>query len=339
MTASFEPADTRAPQVARRPDGVARRSLAANRAAVGTLAVFIVMMAVFMVASPSVFTHWPIYNSVLVTLPVALCLVVPLVFVVTVGEIDLSFPATMGFSAWIFALLVHAGFSPFLGILCALATGMLLGYCVGALVVVASLSSLIATLGMNYMLRGFIMIVTQGKSIALLELQDTTAGAVLSGQFLGVPVQVFWALGFVVFAALLFNRHRFGARVHAVGDNPDSAAQMGINVNRIRIATFVFMGLGAALAGVFTTMINFTWWPTTGDGYLLPAIASVFVGGTPTWGGVGTIAGGAIGALIVSFIQSGIVAAGLSGFYVQFFNGLIIILALLGHRWNQKRYR
>ena len=57
------------------------------------------------------------------------------------------------------------------------------------------------------------------------------------------------------------------------------------------------------------------------------------------WGGVGTIVGGAFGALIVAFIQSGIVAAGLSGFYVQFFNGLIIILSLLGHRWNQKRYR
>jgi simple sugar transport system permease protein len=127
--------------------------------------------------------------------------------------------------------------------------------------------------------------------------------------------------------------------VRAVGDNPDSAAQMGVNVARVRILTFVFMGLGAALAGVFSTMVNYTWWPTTGDGYLLPAIASVFVGGTPTWGGVGTIAGGAIGALTVSFIQSGIVAAGLSGFYVQFFNGLIIILALLGHRWNQKRYR
>ena len=85
---------------------------------------------------------------------------------------------------------------------------------------------------------------------------------------------------------------------------------MGVNVARVRILTFVFMGLGAALAGVFSTMVNYTWWPTTGDGYLLPAIASVFVGGTPTWGGVGTIAGGAIGALTVSFIQSGIVAAG-----------------------------
>jgi ribose/xylose/arabinose/galactoside ABC-type transport system permease subunit len=325
--------------VVRRPDGALRRFLSKNRASIGTLMVFFVMMAVFIVASPQVFMHWQIYDSVLVTLPVALCLVVPLVFVVTVGEIDLSFPATMGFSAWIFALLVQAGFSPFLAIVGALATGMLLGYCVGALVVTASLSSLVATLGMNYMLRGLIMIVTQGKSIALLGLQDAAASRLFSGELFGFPVQMFWALGFVAFAGLLFNRHRFGARVHAVGDHPDSAAQMGINVGRIRIATFVFMGLGAALAGVFSTMINYTWWPTTGDGYLLPAIASVFVGGTPTWGGIGTITGGAIGALIVSFIQSGIVAAGLSGFYLQFFNGLIIILALLGHRWNQKRFR
>ena len=339
MTASMEPIDARTRPVERPPESRLRSFVDRNRAALGTLAVFVVMIAAFMAASPAVFLSWPIYNSVLVTLPVALCLVVPLVFVVTVGEIDLSFPATMGFSAWAFALAVHAGLSPLIGIAAALVTGMALGACVGGLVVLAGLSSLIATLGMNFMLRGLIMIVTQGKSIALLELQDTPVGAVFAGQVFGVPVQIFWALAFVGVAGLLFNGHRFGARVRAVGDNPDSATEMGINVSRVRILTFVFMGLGAALAGVFSTMVNYTWWPTTGDGYLLPAIASVFVGGTPTWGGVGTIAGGAIGALIVSFIQSGIVAAGLSGFYVQFFNGLIIILALLGHRWNQKRYR
>ncbi len=339
MTASLEPIDTRARPVERPPESALRRFADRNRAALGTLAVFVIMIAVFMAASPAVFLSWPIYNSVLVTLPVALCLVVPLVFVVAVGEIDLSFPATMGFAAWTFALAVHAGLSPLVGIAVALVTGMALGACVGALVVTAGLSSLIATLGMNFMLRGLIMIVTQGKSIALLELQDTSWGSIFAGQAFGLPVQIFWALGFVLFAGFLFNGHRFGARVRAVGDNPDSATEMGVNVQRVRILTFVFMGLGAALAGVFSTMVNYTWWPTTGDGYLLPAIASVFVGGTPTWGGVGTIAGGAIGALIVSFIQSGIVAAGLSGFYVQFFNGLIIILSLLGHRWNQKRYR
>jgi ribose/xylose/arabinose/galactoside ABC-type transport system permease subunit len=316
-----------------------RRFVEQNRAAIGTFVVFAIMMAVFMVANPDVFTRWPTYSSVLVTLPVSLFLVAPLVFIVTVGEIDLSFPATMGFSAWAFALVVQAGFDPFLAILAAVIVGMILGVVVGALVVYANLSSLVATLGLNFMLRGLILILTQGRSIALLNLRDTTAFRLLSGDINGFPVQILWALAFTAFAAFLFNRHRFGARVHCVGDNPDSAAQMGIEVRRIRVATFVFMGLGAALAGVFSTMINFTWWPTSGDGYLLPILASVFVGGTPTWGGVGTIAGGAIGALIVSFIQTGIVAAGLSGFYVQFFNGLIIILSLLGHRWNQSRYR
>jgi simple sugar transport system permease protein len=316
-----------------------RRFLLNNRAALGTLVVFVVMMAIFIAANPQVFLAWPLYSSVLVTLPVALFLVVPLVFVVTVGELDLSLPAPMGVAAWIFALLVQSGFNPFLAIVGAIGTGIVLGTCVGAIVVYAGLSSLIATLGMNYMLRGLIMIITEGKSIALLGLRDSTAYQVFSSSVAGIPVQIFWALGFVVFSAFLYNRHRFGARVHAVGDNPDSAAQMGIDVNRIRIATFMYMGLGAALAGCFSVMINFTWWPTTGDGYLLPALASVFVGGTPAWGGIGTVAGGAIGALIISFIQSGIISAGLTGFYVQFFNGLIIVLALLGHRWNQARYR
>src|SRR6478609_9270730 len=85
-----------------------RRFVLANRAALGTLAVFVVMMAIFFGASPRVFSTWQLYSSVLVTLPVALFLVVPLVFIVTAGEIDLSFPATMGFSSWCFALAVQA---------------------------------------------------------------------------------------------------------------------------------------------------------------------------------------------------------------------------------------
>ena len=216
---------------------------------------------------------------------------------------------------------------------------MLLGFLVGSLVVYGGLSSLIATLGMNFLLRGLIQIINEGKSMSLTSLSGSWAYRIFSSQILGVPVQIFWAIAFVVLSAMLYNRHRFGAQVRVVGDNPDSAQQMGIDVKRVRVKVFVFTGIGAAIAGTFSVMINFTWWPTAGDGYLLPVLASVFVGGTPTWGGIGTVVGGAIGAVTVSFIQTGVVAAGLSGFYVQFFNGLIIILSLLGHKWNQARYR
>jgi simple sugar transport system permease protein len=315
------------------------RVVIANRAALGSLAVFVIMLLIFFVANPRVFSTWGLYTSVMTTLPVAVFMVVPLVFVVTAGEIDLSFPAIFGFASLAFAVVVQAGFDPFLGIIAAVIVGTMLGLGTGALVVYCGLSSLVATLGMNFMLRGAILILTQSKSIAMPELSGSLAHKLFAGKLFGVPVQMFWAIAFVLFCALLYNRHRFGAQVHVVGDNPDSANEMGVNVNLVRVKVFGFMGFGAALAGVFSTMINFTWWPTSGDGYLLPVIASVFVGGTPTWGGVGTVFGGAIGATTVAFIQTGIVGAGLSGFYVQFFNGLIIILSLIGHRWNQARYR
>ena len=235
--------------------------------------------------------------------------------------------------------MVHAGFSPYLAVAAGIATGAILGLVIGSVVVYFNLSSLVATLGMNFVVRGLIQIVNEGMPITLTSLRESSLKTICSSIVFDVPTQAFWGLAFVIFAALLFNRHRFGIQVKIVGDNPDSARQMGIDVNWVRVKTFIFVGVGAALAGIFSTLINFTWWPTAGEGYFLPVLASVFVGGTPTWGGVGTVVGGAVGALIVSFIETGVVGAGLSGFYVQFFYGVIIILALIGHRSNQARYR
>ncbi len=151
-------------------------------------------------------------------------------FVVTVGEID-PFPATMGFAAWVFALLVGAGINPLLAIAGAMLTGLLLGSFVGALVVYGNLSSVIATLGMNFMVRWVIQIITQGKSVALVSLMDSPTYRSLSVSLGGFPVQMPWALSFVIVAALLYSRHRVGARLHCVGDNPDSARRMASTVS------------------------------------------------------------------------------------------------------------
>ena len=73
--------------------------------------------------------------------------------------------------------------------------------------------------------------------------------------------------------------------IQHVGDNSVSAEQMGINVNAVKIKAFMFVGIGSAIGGIFTTMITYTFFPTQGFGYLLLALAAVFVGGTPYWGG------------------------------------------------------
>ena len=142
---------------------------------------------------------------------------------------------------------------------------------------------------MNFMLRGLIQINTEGKSIALVTLAQEPRLPDLRGPALrhsgagrSGPCCSSWS------ARCIYNRHRFGVHVHIVGDNPDAAQQMGINVKLVRLKTFVFVGLGAALAGVFAVISTTPGGRRPGDGYLLPALASVFVGGTAPWGGIGT---------------------------------------------------
>ena len=126
-----------------------------------------------------------------------------------------------------------------------------------------------------------------------------------------------------------------------------SLALTGVSFGGIFIIPFldsvserlIVMFLGAALGGMFTTMITYTFFPTQGFGYLLLALAAVFVGGTPYWGGLGTIIGAVFGVGVIAYMEVGIIAIGWSGEWRQFFNGLIILLALLGHRLHGERVR
>ncbi|MCA9835853.1 MAG: ABC transporter permease [Trueperaceae bacterium] len=310
-----------------------------NRRVLTSAAFLVVMLIAFTLANPSVFTQFKTYRAVMIALPISIFLVVPLVFVVTAGEIDLAFPAIVGMASYGFASIIDVGGNPLLALIAALAIGLLLGFVNGIFVVQFGLSALIATLGMNFLLRGLINIGAEGFSIALPEIRGTLFHTLLTGTTFGIPNQMFWALGFAIIGFLLYNFHKFGVHVHCVGDHPGSAQEMGINVKRTRIMVFVFSGLGAAFAGVFSVMINFVWWPTTGDGLLLPVLAGIFVGGTPAWGGIGTVLGGVFGVSIVSFIETGVIAAGLTGFFTQFFYGIIIISSLIGHRLNGERVR
>ncbi|MBT01063.1 MAG: ribose ABC transporter permease [Pelagibacteraceae bacterium] len=301
---------------------------------------FALIMTIFFAAAPEVFFAAKFHQAVMTTLPIIIFLVIPLVFIVTMGEIDLSFASIFGFAAWIFAgSIKYFGFDPFLGLLVGIAGGAALGIFMGCLVVYGRISSLVASLGALFLIRGFLFVVSDSKSITIIEIRDHWMYPLLVGKFYGFPMQLFWAALFVIISYFLYHRHVFGAHVHHVGDNPDSAAQMGVNVDLTRIYCFMFCGIGAGIAGIFSTLINFTWWPTQGFGFLLLAIAGVFVGGTPTWGGVGTILGAVFGSGVIAYMETGIVAMGWSGLWRQFFNGLIIILALLGHRFHGNRIR
>jgi simple sugar transport system permease protein len=148
-----------------------------------------------------------------------------------------------------------------------------------------------------------------------------------------------WGLAFAAVAMLLFNYHRFGAHVCCVGDNPESSQEMGINVPRVKTLAFIYVGIAAGMAGVLSGLNNQMFYPGSGEDLLMPVLAAAFIGGTPTWGGVGTVVGAVIGACSVGVIEAGVVAAGVSHLYKNFFYGLIIILAMSGHKLNEPQYR
>jgi simple sugar transport system permease protein len=308
-----------------------------HREFTSALAFLVVLFAGFAITSPGVWLKPQIYNAIFISLPISIILAVSLVFVIVAGEIDLAFPSVVGVAALVFTTVVSAGVSPWLGLVLALAAGVLAGVCNGFLVAYLGLSSLVATLGMNFLWRGLIQIVRQGNGAPLTFLTKTDLYQLLVGRVGGLPIQLMWGLLFAFIGILLFTRFRFGSQVACVGDNIEAAREMGINVKLVKLLAFAYVGLASGLAGVLAILINNNFWPTVGDGYLLSVLAAVFVGGTPTWGGVGTIAGSVVGALTVGSIETGIVAAGLTGYFTQFFYGVVIVLSLVTHRLTRPR--
>ena len=195
-----------------------------NGRAFGSMGYFILLMLVFLIGAPEAWLRPNLHQSVFVMMPTLIFLVIPLVFLVTSDEIDLSFASTYALAAYIFALLVKAGIDPALAILAGVLSGAIVGSIVGALIVYGRLSSLVASLGVLFLIRGIILVATKSRSITMMnELESHWVYDVLVGQFYGIPMQVFWAALFVIFSYYLYNKHVFGVHIHHVGDNYVSA--------------------------------------------------------------------------------------------------------------------
>jgi len=311
--------------------------LDSNRRALSALIVFIIMMLLFIIVNPKIFLNREIYESIFRSLPIRIVLVLPLVFVIVSKEIDLSFVSNMTFSLWIFAATAKAGWNPFLCMLLAILAGALIGLINGILVVRIGLQSMMATIGMKFLLVGLIAGGSNIIPIPLTFLVNTPFYNIFVGKIGNFPVQMIWAVIALVIAMLLFNYHKFGSHISCVGDNLESSREMGINVATTKTLAFVYVGMACGFAGVLSGLTYLSFYPKPGspDELMLAVLASVFIGGTPIKGGVGTILGAFIGACTVKFIETGIIQVGLAGFWTQFFEGLIILLALTSHKFHK----
>jgi simple sugar transport system permease protein len=314
------------------------RFAAAWASQIGITTAFGLLWLIFIVLAPRTFLGDRIYLSFAETTPFFAIIALPLTMVIVTGDMDLSFPSIMALGMVGFVAIWNLTGSVVLGTAAALVVGALAGLFNGLLVTYVGIPSLVATIGTQFFFRGLTLVLVDGRSYALVDTQASPAYDVLVGRPFGIPMEFVWLVLAAVATWLLLNRHRLGQNAYVVGDNRQAAALMGIPIRRTRITLFVLTGLAAAFAGLLNSLQIVNFYPTMGDGYLLPTLAAIFVGGTSVFGGRGSIWGTFIGAFMIGGIIAGIVAVGLTDYYTNLIYGAVVLISVSIHALLRRRF-
>ncbi|WP_034388925.1 ABC transporter permease [Deinococcus sp. YIM 77859] len=266
-----------------------------------------------------------------------LALNVSIVVLVVVGQtlvllmkhVDLSVSSILGLTAFLTGSLFVAnpGMPIPLAFLAGLGIGALLGAVNGLLVAYGKVPALVATLGTLYVFRGLDYAIVHGGQITASNLPPAFS-AFASGSILGVPYLVLLVLAVMVGFSVYLRSYRSGREYYAVGSNVEAARLAGINVDRRVLTGFILSGAIAGLAGVLYLARFGTVDAAAGTGLELQVIAAAVVGGVAITGGVGTIAGAGIGALLLGVIGSALVALRAPAFWQQAIQGALLLLAI-----------
>jgi len=263
-------------------------------------------------------------NIVQQTTPVTV-MAVGMVFVLTAGEIDLSIGSIVAISALLAAMTLRT--APwFAGAPAGLAAGAAIGSVNGALIAYLKLPSFLVTLATMGLLAGVARWLTDLQSVPITNVAfNNLFGA---GALAQIPSLLIWTVAVIVIGHFFYRESRFGAHVHAIGDNALAARGVGIQVARVRFAVMVLSGTLAALAGILYAGRLHGARYTLGETDLLTVIAAVIVGGTRLTGGLGTIFGALVGSLLMGMLNNGLILMGLDVSGQMMVRGLIILAAI-----------
>jgi rhamnose transport system permease protein len=248
--------------------------------------------------------------------------------VIITRNVDLSVEATIGLVAYLVAssLESHALSGPG-AIVMGLLVGLILGAINGFVIAFLRVPAIVATLGTLSVFRGIDYFIAGSHQVPVAALPPGFVD-VSSDDVLGIPIFVLIAVGLVVVGGFVLRSSRFGRQLYAVGSNPEAAAILGIPSRRVVFTAFVLCGLLSGLAGVMWVMEFGTINGTAATGATLAIVAAAVVGGVNIFGGSGSLAGAAIGALFLGFIANALILVGLSQFWLQAIYGAVILAAV-----------
>ncbi|MGG1312710.1 MULTISPECIES: ABC transporter permease [Cohnella] len=301
----------------------------------GMLLVLIALMILMSLLTPTFLTADNLLNIVR-QMSVVGIVAIGVTFVIITTGIDLSSGSVIALVSVVVATLAHPGEYPLvLTILAGLGIGVLTGLINGTIIAKGKIAPFIVTLGMMTAARGAALLYTGGRPIGNLSDSFRFIG---QGSLLGIPVPILIFLFVGVVSYLLLNKTKFGKYIYAIGGNEQAARIAGINVDKYKIMLYAYAGLLSSVAGIILTSRIASGQPTAGTMYELDAIAAAVIGGTSLAGGIGTIGGTIIGALIIGVMNNGLDLLNVSSYWQQILKGAIITTAvLIDSRKNRRK--
>jgi ribose/xylose/arabinose/galactoside ABC-type transport system permease subunit len=289
----------------------------------GIVAVFLVLLAVLVATSPQFRTVANLSN-VLQQNAVIGIIACAMTFAIISGGFDLSVGAGAALASVVGAkLMIEAGI-PF-GIAGALLAGLLLGLVNGVLIAYAGVNPFVATLGTATIVRGLIYVSTNATPFFGVPMSFTVVGLGRTGP-LPNATWIFLAVAAILTFAL--HQTRFGHYVYAIGGNIVAAAEMGINVRRVKLAVYALVGVCAAIGGIILTGQTASGQPQAALNYELAAITAVIVGGASLGGGRGGMAGTILGVFLLGLVSNALNLYGVSAFWQPVATGIILVVAV-----------
>jgi ribose/xylose/arabinose/galactoside ABC-type transport system permease subunit len=308
----------------------------------------IILMLVFALIEPRFMSSVNLFN-VMRQVSITGLLAIGMTFVILTAGIDLSIGSLLAFAGLVAAAVAKGGLSDRftvseeaigygwpLAALAAIAVGVAGGWLQGVAITRLKVPPFVVTLGGMSAFRGAALLFAAGGPISGFDAGFSWWG---QGKIGPVPVPVIIFLVAAVIAHVVLSHTRYGRRVYAVGGNPEAARLSGLNVNGIICSVYVIMGFFAGLcAFVLAARLNSAE-AVAGTGYELTVIASVVIGGTSLFGGVGTIFGTVIGSLLIGVLLNGLVILNVSSYIQQIIIGVIIVLAVAFDTFAKSRRR
>ncbi|MFE5405924.1 ABC transporter permease [Streptomyces sp. NPDC056580] len=290
------------------------------------LAVFLVMIAVTQAGNSEFLSEQGI-KDLLLNATILVLVATGQSLVVITRSVDLSVGSVLGISAFAAGTCLHGGGSPAVALLLAVLLGVGFGLLNGALVSLGQVPALVVTLGTLYIIRGIDSIWVGSRQITA---ADLPGGFVDfgSGGLSAVPWLALIALAVLIATAYYLKHFGSGRELYALGSNPEAARLAGIPVRRRILTAYTVCGALAGLAGALYLARFGNVDSGTGNGYELTVVSAVVVGGVAFTGGAGSVYGAALGALLLTSVNSVLPALGVSSVWVLAINGVLLLLAI-----------